>query len=499
MTRDGADATVTHAESNQRPAFWEFGKNAGGVYSQLELHRDYFVYFPARVVARIKPSSESNAESNAKTNAGKRIMSIPVIGRIYRGYPIALVVFLSTGLSVGMAQYAFGEFAGPLKEEFGWTQTQLNLSLAFSFISGLLAPFVGSLSDRVGIKPVMFASLLLIASGFLLRPFISELWHWYLFSSLVYAGFPGATIMPVGKMVGLWFPKTRGRVMGAVVAGNNFGGVTMPPLAAAIIAAVSWEAAYVTYGVIMVALAIVAVFIIVEDENKIEAEMKRTGRGDQAQIARAAARAGLTVRQALVNHNFWLIMIGLVAATFTYQGVLTQLRQHFEESGFAPAVATSAVSIIAGMGIASKLAFGRASERITARIATIISVSLQGIGVLIIAQGDAGVLMWVGIFIFGLGFGGLGALIVLVVQEAFGMKEFGGIMGLMQVGMIASGTGAPLIAGSLHDKTGSFGSSMLIVVAIFVVGIVALALARPVKQEGASGIDGNSAQSDSTN
>jgi MFS family permease len=410
-------------------------------------------------------------------------VSVPIFGQIYRGYPIALVVFLSTGLSVGMAQYAFGEFSGPLKEEFGWSQTQLNLSLAFSFISGILAPFVGNLSDRIGIRPVMFVSLLLIALGFLMRPFITELWHWYLFSSLVFAGFPGATIMPAGKMVGLWFPKTRGRVMGAVVAGNNFGGVTMPPLAAAIISTLSWQVAYVTFGLIMALLAAVAIFVIAEDQDKIEAEMKRTGRGDQAQIARVAAKAGITVRQALTNRNFWLIMIGLVAATFTYQGVLTQLRQHFEESGFAPAVATSAVSIIAGMGIASKLAFGRASEKITARIATIISVALQAVGVFIIAQADAGLLMWVGIFIFGIGFGGLGALIVLVVQEAFGMKEFGGIMGLMQVGMIASGTGAPLLAGSLHDSTGSFDSSMLIVVAIFIVGIVALVLARPVRVE----------------
>ena len=410
-------------------------------------------------------------------------MTVPMLGRIYRGYPIAVVVFLSTGLSVGMTQYSFGEFAGPLKEEFGWTQTQLNLSLAFSFISGILAPFVGNLSDRIGIRPVMFISLLLIASGFLLRPLITELWHWYLFSSLVYAGFPGATIMPVGKMVGLWFPKTRGRVMGAVVAGNNFGGITMPPLAAAIIASLSWEMAYLTFGLIMAALGAVALFVIVEDENKIESEMNRTGRGDLAQIARAASQTGITVREALMNRNFWLVMIGLVAATFTYQGVLTQLRQHFEESGFTPAVATTAISVIAGMGIGSKLAFGRASENITARIATIISVSLQAIGVFIIAQVDAAPLMWVGIFVFGLGFGGLGALIVLVVQEAFGMKEFGGIMGLMQVGMIASGTGAPLVAGAVHDSTGSFDSSFMLVVGIFVIGIVALALARPVKVE----------------
>ena len=408
-------------------------------------------------------------------------MTLPFFGRIYRGYPIAVIVFLSTGLSVGMTQYSFGEFAGPLREQFGWTQTQLNLSLAFSFISGIIAPFMGGLSDRAGIRPVMFGSLLLIAIGFALRPFITELWHWYLFSALVYAGFPGATLLPAGKVVGLWFPKTRGRVMGAVVAGNNFGGMTMPPLAAGIISVVSWEVAYVTFAVIMALLALVALLVVVEDSASVRVEMERTGRGDQVEISRAAAKTGITVRQALRNRNFWLIMIGLVAATFTYQGVLTQLRQHFEESGFEPALATTAVSIIAGMGIGSKLAFGRASERITARIATVISVLLQAIGVLMIASADTQVLLWVGIFVFGLGFGGLGALIVLVVQEAFGMKEFGGIMGVVQVGMIVSGAGAPFLAGALHDSTGSYDSTFLIIVGIFAIGIVALLLARPIE------------------
>ena len=410
-------------------------------------------------------------------------MFITKLRQIYRGYPIAIVVFLSTGLSVGMTQYAFGEFAGPLKEQFGWSQTQLNLSLAFSFISGLCAPFVGTLSDRIGIRPVMFGSILIIAIGFLMRPFITELWHWYLFSALVYTGFPGATVLPGGKMVGLWFPRTRGRMMGAVMAGNNFGGITMPPLAAAIIVVFNWQTAYVVFGVIMGALAVMALFVIVEDEKKVESEMKRTGRGDQAQIARAAAQAGVTLKQALRNRNFWLVTVGLVAATFTYQGVLTQLRQHFEESGFTPAMATTAVSTIAGMGIFSKLAFGRASEKITARIATILSIGLQMVGVIIIAQVDASHLLWLGIFVFGLGFGGLGALALLVVQEMFGMKEFGGIMGIMQVGMIASGTGAPMMAGAIHDSSGSFDSAFLIVAAIFVVGIAALALARPIETE----------------
>jgi len=250
-----------------------------------------------------------------------------------------------------------------------------------------------------------------------------------------------------------------------------------------VITALSWQMAYVTFGSLIAVLAFIALIVIQEDENQVEKEMNRKGRSDQTGIAKAAARSGITVSQAFANINFWLVTIGLVAATFTYQGVLTQLRQHFEESGFEPAVATTAVSIIAGMGIGSKLAFGRASEKITARVATIISVALQAVGVLFIAMSDLHALLWVGIFVFGLGFGGLGALIVLVVQESFGMKHFGAIMGVMQVAMIASSSGAPFMAGKLHDSSGSFDSTFLVVVGIFVLGIVALLLARPVEDE----------------
>jgi MFS family permease len=395
----------------------------------------------------------------------------------FHGYYVAVVVFLSTGLSIGMAQYSFGEFVEPLQEEFGWTQTQLNLSLTFAFISGILAPFVGRLSDRFGTRPVMFASLLLIALGFALRPLISELWHWYLFSSLVYAGFPGATVLPSGKMVGIWFPDKRGTVMGAVTAGNNFGGVTMPPLAATIIAFASWQMAYMGFALIMVVLALVALVVIRESVEDVDAERARTGRTKLPAGSRGSA-AGMNLNQAWRTSAFWLVLVGLTAATFTYQGVLTQLRQHFGENGFEPALATSAVTIIAAMGIGSKLAFGRSTERYSARKMTALSIAFQASGVgLMILPGGAPV-MWAGILVFGIGFGGLGALIVLVVQETFGLREFGSLMGVFQMATIVSIGGGPWLAGVVHDRNGNFDAAFAAIIGIFALGAVALLLAR---------------------
>ena len=401
--------------------------------------------------------------------------------RLYRGYVAALLVFLSTGLSIGMTQYSFGEFAGPLHERYGWNQTELNLSLTFAFISGILAPVIGYWTDRFGVRPVMFVSLVLIAVGFALRPLITELWHWYTLSALVYAGFPGATVLPAGKIVGLWFPTSMGRMTGIVVSGNNFGGMTMPPLAATIIALVSWEWAYITFGIVMVGLAAAVIFFLKERPREVEVEMRRTRR-PRPLDGGSAARAGMSIKAAIRTWAFWLTLLGLVAATFTYQGVLTQLRQHFGESGFAPAAATSAVTFIATMGIASKIAFGRASERFSARRMTVLSIGFQAVGVVMMILPFGGVpLIVAGIFVYSLGFGGLGALIVLVVQQTFGLREYASLMGLYQFAQIVSIAGGPVLAGRVHDETGGFDLAFAVIVGIFVFGMVTLWLSRQPK------------------
>ena len=130
------------------------------------------------------------------------------------------------------------------------------------------------------------------------------------------------------------------------------------------------------------------------------------------------------------------------------------------------------------MGIGSKLAFGRATERFSARKATALSVVFQAAGVaLMITPGDAAV-MWAGIIVFGLGFGGLGALIVLVVQQTFGLREFGSIMGVFQMASIISISGGPWLAGAIHDRNGSYDVAFATIIGIFIAGAVALMLVR---------------------
>ncbi|MBT5828648.1 MAG: MFS transporter, partial [Candidatus Latescibacteria bacterium] len=135
---------------------------------------------------------------------------------IYRGWYIAGVSAISIGAVLGTAQFAFSLFILPLEEAFGWSRTQVNGALTCGVVSGLLSPFIGNLMDRVGAKWTMVGSIVLVAIAFFLRAIMTDLWQFYLFSALMFAGMPGATMMPAGRLVNIWFPRIRGRMMGFV-------------------------------------------------------------------------------------------------------------------------------------------------------------------------------------------------------------------------------------------------------------------------------------------
>ena len=117
----------------------------------------------------------------------------------YYGWLVVGTVFLSSAISIGPG-YAFGLFIGPLEEEFGWQRTAISASLAFVAVGSLIAPFLGRYMDGRGARPLMAWSLLIAAASFLFRPFMSQLWHWYVLSFLQYVALAGATNLPAGRL-----------------------------------------------------------------------------------------------------------------------------------------------------------------------------------------------------------------------------------------------------------------------------------------------------------
>jgi sugar phosphate permease len=399
---------------------------------------------------------------------------------IYRGWYIAGVSALSIGAGLGTAQFAFSLFILPLEEEFGWSRTQVNGALTCGIASGLLAPFIGNLLDRVGAKWTMVGSIVLVAIAFLLRSVMTELWQFYLFSAVMFIGMPGATMMPAGRLVNIWFPRIRGRMMGIVTAGNNFGSMIAIPIVAFLITMVGWRGTFVVMAVGLLGVAILVVFVIRDGNDDVKKEKnKRWSPSELDSEKTLNTEEGLSASEAMRTSAFWFLVVGMALQQFLRTGVVSQMVPHLQQVGFSLAAASGAMMVLAFFAMWSKLIFGRLSETITARLAYVAILILQGAGLVILIVSGGSMATWGAMVVLGLGMGGVGALMPLVIVDMFGLRQFGSIMGLTSVPITIPVVVGPILAGMIFDSMGDYNLMFVITGGMLLISVGAFMLAKP--------------------
>ena len=386
----------------------------------------------------------------------------------YRRWGILIVLFWCTSLVVGPL-YAFSLFINPLQEQFGWTSSQIIFSLSLSALGALLAPVFGKLMDKYGSRSVMIFSLIIMALGFLLRPLMTELWHWYTLNIFQFAMGAGCSFMPIGRLVGMWFPEKRGRIMGLTLMGNNFGGMIVPVIVGYFIQSGSWENAYLILGFITVGLAFLTLLII--REKKVEGESIANESTDSQNNTKGK---DTIVSQLLRSPYFYALIISIILATFTYNGVLSHMGDHFRKIGMDITLIPLLISIMATFGMLGKFSLGYLSEFIPVRIIMILSLSGQVFTIILLLFFGQTVFIWLIVPLFGFFMGGYGALMNLIVQENYGLSEFGTIIGIVTFSTVISSVIGPLIAGFSVDNYGNYNFAFIINACFFGIAIIIL-------------------------
>jgi MFS family permease len=97
---------------------------------------------------------------------------------------------------------------------------------------------------------------------------------------------------------------------------------------------------------------------------------------------------------------------------------------------------------------------------------------------LFFAQSHA--VMYVFAFVFGLGLGGEYLIIPLAAAELFGVRVLGRVMGIILTADGVAEATSPMLIGYLRDRTGSYDTGFVVLIAVALAGAAAIAmLPRP--------------------
>jgi MFS family permease len=120
------------------------------------------------------------------------------------------------------------------------------------------------------------------------------------------------------------------------------------------------------------------------------------------------------------------------------------------------------IGLLTLVSIIGRLSFGYLGDFVTKRYLFMIAYSLTGAGLLVLMNAKTMPMVYLFIFLFGVGFGGTVPLMPAIRAEYFGLAALGKIQGFMNPVMMFAGAVGPIFAGYVFDTTGSYRISFMV-------------------------------------
>lgn len=403
---------------------------------------------------------------------------------------------LSIHLSIGQA-YAWSVFKPPLEDALGLSGTQSALPFQLGIVMlGLSAAFGGTLVERRGPRWAMTVALVCFSSGFLLSALGAATQQFWLI--VLGYGFVGGIglgigyISPVSTLI-KWFPDRPGMATGIAIMGFGGGALIASPWSAQMLESFGGDTTGIALAFLVHGLSY-AVFMLL---GVLLVRVPRP-RAEERTDGRSAAPDGpqVSARQALRTPQFWLLWVVLCMNVTAGIGILEKaapmITDFFSDTPTTVSATAAAgfVALLSAANMAGRIGWSSTSDLIGRK--NIYRVYL-GAGVLMYALialvGSSSKPLFVLCALVVLSFYGGGfATIPAYLKDLFGTYQVGAIHGRLLTAWSTAGVLGPLIVNWIADRQEEAGkhgaelyeTSLLIMMALLVVGFVANELVRPV-------------------
>ncbi len=352
-----------------------------------------------------------------------------------RSWVVVFSAFLATFSVFGVA-YSFGEFFGPMADEFGTDRSTTALFFSITTFAYFgLGIISGRVADRVGPRKVLIFGAVVMVVGLLLTAEVSSIQLGYLTYGLGVGIGVACCYVPMVAAVGGWFVERRTLALGLAVAGIGFGTLVLVPVIEQVIEVYGWRNAYrffaVTTGIL---LAIAAV---------------------GAHRPPGSAAAPRPIREVIGGRNdFWLLYVSSFFMSSSLFTAFVYMADYVDTTG----TQGSAALLLGLVGLASivgRLGLGALGAKVGILVLFKLSCLALGLSYLIwIVAGTNYAVLVLFSLVLGVAYGGIIALSPAVVAQLYGTAGMGGVLGALYTANGFGGLIGPPVIGRIIDTSG---------------------------------------------
>ena len=380
-----------------------------------------------------------------------------IMKNIFYGWWIVVASFFIAFYVGGTVFFGFTAFIEPLIQEFGWSYAQVSFAASLRGMEmGLMAPIIGFLVDRFGSRKLLVSGIIILGFGIILLGRSNSLLTFYAAFILIALGAGGCTSLVTMTVIANWFDKNVGKAMGIMVSGFGACGLLVPGIVW-LIDAHGWRICLYVLGIGTWVLLLPLSFIIrdnpedyglVPDGVKID---KKESEEDQVQSAPMRP-----FREVVFQKNFMFVCLSETIRLTALSTVMTHIMPYLGTIGIARTTAGFVAAGVPLLSTTGRFGFGWLGDLMEKKYGMAMAFGLMALGMIALTYSEAPGFIYVFLFLFANGFGGIAVLRGSIIREYYGRAYFGRLIGiLMGFGACGSIIG-PTVAGWVFDRLQSY-------------------------------------------
>lgn len=387
------------------------------------------------------------------------------------------------GVATGASPLPFNALPiviGPINMAMGWSFLQISIGITiYGIVGACLAPAVGALADRIGVRPVAMTSLFAFSLAFGLLYFTPDnLAVFYAIWALVGIAGIGSTPVTWSRAINMWFYEHRGLALGILLLGTSIAGLIVPQIANAVLGLADWRTVFLVLAALPLFVGLPTAFFMFREPTAEERP---------AAMNTASGRLpGLTLGKTFTGYRFWVLFLSIVLIALAYGGAHIHMVQIVQLHGFSPDRAAIAMSVVASGIFSGRLIVGLLFDRYWAPGISFPVLLLPVAACwLLLGTGTASAPIFLAAFLLGFAAGAESDMIAYLASRYFGMMSYGKIYGFLYAPFGIFSSISPVIYGYVRDTTGSYDMMLIVAMVLFTFGgAVLLALGKYPDWEG---------------
>jgi len=395
------------------------------------------------------------------------------------GWVIVAAGALITCVAFG-AMFALPVYLQPIADETGWSRAGISGAMTIGFVvMGVAGFFWGTLSDRIGARPVVLIASILLGCGLFLASRTTSLLQFQIAYGGLIGAAGGAYFAPLISTTLAWFDKNRSLAVSLVSLGAGVAPMIVTPLASVLIEAQGWRSAMLIIAVAAWAILIPTSFLI--RRAPAAAAVAQATASPAASPRRASPFAALRTPQFAVLAFVFFLCCG------AHSGPIFHTVSYAMICGASALAAASIYSVEGIAGLFGRLFFGVLADRIGVKRVIIGGLLLQAAGIYTYIYVTQLTEFYMLAVVLGMAYGGVMPLYSVLARDYFAPEVMGTVLGGITMTSSIGMAFGPVGGGWLFD---TFGDYHWLYVSSAAIGLAAALVALTFPKPAAPRIDG---------